>query len=190
MAQERVAFAETVARLDPRDLVFVDESGINTAMSRRYARAAAGQRAVGRVPAGHWRQLTVLGGLSLEGLIACMSIESATNKSVFVAFVREVLVPQLRVGQVVILDNLSPHKADEVRDLIEAAGCQLLLLPPYSPDLNPIEQTWSKLKTLLRSAAARTKQALEEALTAVIEQITAADARGWFAHCGYRLGLH
>lgn len=190
MAQERVTFRETVARLHPQDLVFVDESGINTAMSRRYARAATGHRALGRVPAGHWRQLTILGGLSLEGLIACMSIESATDKPVFVAFVREVLVPQLRAGQVVILDNLSPHKADEVRKLIEGAGCRLLLLPPYSPDLNPIEQTWSKLKTLLRSAAARTKKALEEALTAVIEQITPADAHGWFAHCGYRLGLH
>ena len=104
---------------------------------------------------------------------------------VFVAFTREVLMPELRPGQVVILDNLSPHKADEVRALIEAAGCRLLLLPPYSPDLNPIEQAWSKLKTLLRSAAARTKDALETALTQVIDTITAADARGWFGHCGY-----
>jgi transposase len=129
-------------------------------------------------------------GLLLEGLIACMSIESAADKPVVVAFVREGSGPQRRPGRVVILDNLSPHKADEVRELIEAAGCRLLLLPPYSPDLNPIEHAWSKLKTPLRSAAARTKQALDEAVTAVIEQITAADARGWFDHCGYRLALH
>jgi transposase len=186
VAQERAAFREEVSRIRLEDLVFVDESGINTAMTRLYGRAPEGERALGRAPAGRWRQLTILGGLSVQGLIACMSIEAATDTPVFVAFVREILVPALKPGQVVILDNLSPHKADEVRELIEGAGCRLRLLPPYSPDLNPIEQTWSKLKALLRSAAARTKEALEEALTAVIEQITAADARGWFAHCGYK----
>ena len=154
-------------------------------MTRRYARAPAGERAQGSVPAGHWTQLTILGGLSLQGLGACMSIQAATDTPVFVAFTRHVLVPELRPGQVVILDNLSPHKADEVRALIEAAGCRFLLLPPYSPDLNPIEQAWSKLKTLLRSAAARTKDALETALTQVIATITASDARGWFTHCGH-----
>lgn len=163
----------------------MDESGISTAMTRLYARSPVGERAHGSSPAGHWTQRTILGGLSLQGLIACMSIEAATDTPVFVAFTRPVLVPALRPGQVVILDNLSPHKADEVRALIEAAGCRLLLLPPYSPDLNPVEQAWSKLKTLLRSAAARTKAALEEALTAVIDEITAADAHGYFAHCGY-----
>lgn len=163
----------------------MDESGISTAMTRLSGRSPLGQRAHGACPAGHWTQLTLLGGLSLQGLVACMSIESATDTPVFVAFVREVLVPALRAGQVVILDNLSPHKADEVRELIEGAGCRLLLLPPYSPDLNPIEQAWSKLKTLLRSSAARTKETLETALTAVIDDITAADAQGYFAHCGY-----
>jgi len=175
----------------PREaLVFVDESGITTKLTPLYGRAPRGARALGRAPAGDWKQLTLLGALSLEGLIACMSIESATDTPVVEAFVREVLVPALRPGQVVILDNLAPHKATAVQQLIEAAGCRLLLLPPYSPDLNPIEQTWSKLKTLLRAAAARTKEALEEALTAVIEQITAADARGWFAHAGYLSALH
>jgi transposase len=174
-----------VAKLRLEDLVFVDESGITTAMTRRYGRAPAGERARGWVPGGHWTQLTILGGLSLEGLIACMSIQAATDLDVFRAFTREVLVPELRPGQVVILDNLSPHKAEEIRELIEEAGCQLLLLPPYSPDLMPIEQAWSKLKTLLRSAAARTKEALEDALTTVIHEITAADAQSWFAHCGY-----
>lgn len=177
-------------RLHAQDLVFVDESGINTAMTRRYARSLMGERALGRVPAGHWRQLTLLGGLSLEGLIACMSIEAATDTGVFLAFVREILVPALKPGQVVLLDNLSAHRAEAVRALIEGAGCRLLYLPPYSPEMNPIEQTWSKLKTLLRSAAARTREALEETLTAVIEEITAADSRGWFHNCGYHIALN
>ena len=174
-----------LAALDPSTLVFVDESGITTNLARPYGRAPAGERAVGRVPAGHWRQLTILGGLSAEGLCACMSIEAATSTEVFLAFVREVLLPELRPGQVVVLDNLSAHKAAEVEALIRSVGCRLLYLPPYSPDLNPIEPCWSKLKTLLRSVAARTKEALENALTAVIQEITAADARGWFRHCGY-----
>jgi len=154
-------------------------------MTRLYARAPAGERAVGSVPAGHWRQLTILGGLSLEGLVACMSIEAATDRDVFRAFVAHVLVPALKPGQIVVLDNLSSHKPPAVRESIEAAGCTLLYLPPYSPDLTPIEQAWSKLKALLRGAAARTKEALDDALAAVIDRLTAADAKGWFAHCGY-----
>ncbi|CAN5854584.1 hypothetical protein BH23GEM5_BH23GEM5_30300 [soil metagenome] len=135
--QARKAFREEVEKICVEDLVFVDESGISTAMTRLYGRSPAGERAYGSVPAGHWTQVTMLGGLSLQGMIACMSIQSATDTPVFAAFTREVLVPALRPGQVVILDNLSPHKADEVRALIEGAGCRLLLLPPYSPDLNP-----------------------------------------------------
>lgn len=185
MVQARGAFEAEVRPIRREDFVWVDETGIATNMVRLYARSRVGQRALGRVPAGHWRQLTLLGGLSLEGLVACMSIEAATDKEVFLAFVRQVLVPVLRPGQVVVLDNLSAHKAAEVREAIEAAGCRLLYLPPYSPELNPIELCWSKLKTLLRTAAARNKEALEAALATVIEQITAADARGWSAHCGY-----
>ena len=185
MVQARQHFWQEVAAIPWADLVFVDESGISTAITRLYGRSPVGERAHGSAPAGRWTQLTLLGGLSLQGLVACMSIPSATDTPVFVAFVRHVLVPALRPGQVVILDNLSPHKADEVRSLIEGAGCRLLLLPPYSPDLNPIEQAWSKLKTLLRSAAARTKEALEIALSALIDEITAADAHSYFTHCGY-----
>ena len=114
-----------------------------------------------------------------------MSIERATDTEVMVAFTEHVLVPVLRPGQLVVMDNLAPHKAPEVRSLIEAAGCRLRLLPPYSPDLNPIEQCWSKLKALLRGAAARTKEALDEALTAALDAITPEDARGWFGQCGY-----
>lgn len=152
---------------------------------RRYARAVGGQRAIGHVPAGHWTQLTILSALSLTGLGATMTVDAATDTDVFVAYVRQLLVPTLRPGQVVVLDNLGAHKAAVARRLIENAGCRLLFLPPYSPDFNPIEQAWSKLKTLLRGAAARTREVLEAALRTFLDQITAADARGWFAHAGY-----
>lgn len=167
------------------DLVFLDESGATTSLVRRYARAVGGQRAVGHVPAGHWTQLTILSALSLTGLGATMTVNAATDTAVFVAYVRHLLVPTLRPGQVVVLDNLSAHKAAAVRALIEAAGCRLLFLPPYSPDFNPIEQAWSKLKTLLRGAAARTRDVLEAALRTFLDQITASDAHGWFTHAGY-----
>lgn len=182
-ARER--FVQEAGQLRPEDVVFVDESGIATNMARRYGRAPVGQRAVGRVPAGHWRQLTVLGGLSAQGLQACMSIEAATDAAVFLAFVREVLCPTLRPGQTVVLDNLSAHKAEAVRLEIEAADCKLLFLPPYSPEFNPIELAWSKLKALLRAEAARTKEALEAALAKSLDAISETDARAWFAHCGY-----
>lgn len=167
-------------------MIFLDESGITTALVRRYARAQGGRRAFGRVPAGHWTQLTVLGALSLAGLGACMTVNAPTDRDVFLAYVRHLLVPTLRPGQVVVLDNLNAHKTTAVRGLIEGAGCRVLYLPPYSPEFNPIEQAWSKLKTLLRGAVARTRDALEAALKIFLDAITAADARGWFAHAGYR----
>ena len=158
---------------------------MTTALVRRYARADGGQRAIGRVPAGHWTQLTILSALSLAGLGATMTVNAATDGDVFHAYVRHVLVPTLRPGQVVVLDNLGAHKLAAVRALIEGAGCRLLFLPPYSPDFNPIEQAWSKLKALFRSAAARTREALEAALKTFLDQVTARDARGWFRHAGY-----
>ena len=166
-------------------MVFVDECGIATDMARRYGRAAGGQRARGAVPHGRWTRLTVLGGLTLAGLTACMSIEGAADTAVLVAFVEHVLVPTLTPGQVVVLDNLSVHRAARVRELVEQAGCTLRFLPPYSPDLNPIEPAWSKLKTLLRGVGARTTATLEQALAGVITAITPDDARGYFHHCGY-----
>jgi transposase len=141
--------------------------------------------AVGRVPAGHRRQLTILGGLSLDGLVACMWIEAGTDRDVFTAFVQHVIVSALRPAQAVLLDNLSAHKVATARTLIEAAGCTLLCLPLYSPNFNPIEQAWRTLKSLRRRAAARMKEALDDALSAVIERLTATDAQSWFADCGY-----
>jgi len=182
---ERAAFWEQIAKINPDELVFVDESGIATDMVRIYARAEDGKRAYGTVPNRHHRKLTLLGGLSTAGLIAMMAIEAATNRAVFLAFVCEVLVPELRPGQVVVLDNLSPHKAPAVRKAIEAAKCKVLYLPPYSPDFSPIEPCWGKLKTLLRGIGARTLDALEGALVSTMDRISVSDARSWFAHCGY-----
>lgn len=154
-------------------------------MVRRYGRAPGGQRARGAAPYGQWDRLTIFGGLSLAGLVACMSIPGAADTPAVVAFTEHVLVPVLRPGQLVVMDNLSPHKAPRVRELIERAGCRLLFLPPYSPDLNPIEPAWSKLKQLLRGVGARTTEALHAALATLVDAITAGDARGYFRHCGY-----
>lgn len=173
-----------------RDLVFIDESGVDTRLVRRYARAPRGERAVGDVPAGSYERLTIVGALAAEGLLAPMSSAAAMHTDLFLAYLKQVLIPELVVRKpsaVVILDNLKPHKVPAVRATLEAAGLRLLYLPPYSPDFSPIEPAWSKLKTLLRTAAARSLAALEAALTAALDAITTADIRGWFAHCGYAL---
>lgn len=190
MQQKRSEFREMIAGVDVRALVFVDESGIDTHMVRRYARAAPGERARGSVPFGSYKRLTILGGLAPEGLLGVMSIPAATDTPVFLAYLEQVLIPELvekKPGAIVVLDNLKPHLVPKVREKLHAAGLRLLYLPPYSPDFAPIEQAWSKLKTLLRTAAARTVEALESALAEVLDRITAEDARGWFQHCGYLL---
>ena len=161
---------------------------MTTDMSRTYARAPRGQRARGAAPAGRWRRLTVLGALAGDGVAAAMSIERATDTAVFTAFLDHVLIPALRgakPGAVVIMDNLSPHKAPAVRARLEAAGFELIYLPRYSPDLNPIAPMWAKLKAALRAAAARTVAALEAALADGLARITAKDARGFFRSRGH-----
>lgn len=155
-------------------------------MCRLWARAPLGQRALSRAPAGRYERLTLLGAISLEGLGALMTIPAFTNRAVFRAYVEEVLVPTWRPGQVVVLDNLPAHKYPEVEQAIQGAGCRLLFLPRYSPDYNPIEPCWSKLKNDLRSRAARTLESLQEAVSEAMHTITAQDARGWFAYAGYR----
>jgi len=129
----------------------------------------------------------MLGAMSLGGMVAAMTIESATDGDVFLAYLEQVLCPKLKPGDVVVMDNLSAHKVAGVRELIEARSAELLYLPPYSPDLNPIEQAWSKLKQLLRGAKARTTEALEQAIAQALATLTAANASAWFAHCGYGL---
>jgi transposase len=165
--------------------VFLDESGVTTEMTRRYGWAARPERVSEAVPAGHWRTLTVLAALTSAGVLASMSIESPTDGEVFLAFVEQVLAPRLEPGHVVILDNLGAHKVPGVRQLIEERGAQLLYLPPYSPDFNPIEQAWSKLKQRLRGVKARVLEQLEPAIADALSAITAHHARAFFRHCGY-----
>ena len=168
-------------------LKFIDESGLNIAMTRRYGRALRGQRVHDAVPKNLGRNLSILGALTWYGMDAVMTVEGAVDTEVFRAYVRHVLAPTLRKGDVVVMDNLSVHKAPDIERTIKQAGARLIYLPSYSPDWSPIEPCWSKLKTWLRSAKARTREALDLALTEAIGRITNGDARAWFAHCGYAL---
>jgi transposase len=183
----RQAWWELVSEIDPACLVFLDESGVTTEMTRRYGWGLRSERVREAIPAGHWRTLTVLAALTTQGVLASMSVESPTDGDVFLAFVEHVLAPQLQPGHLVILDNLAAHKVDGVRQLIEARSASVLYLPPYSPDFNPIEQAWSKLKQLLRGVKARLLDQLEPALARAITAITPQDALAFFQHCGYRI---
>jgi len=187
VAEARAVWRAELAGVDPHRLVFLDETGIDTRLTRAYGRAPRGRRVTGRVPWGSWERLTVTGALALEGVIAGMSIPAATGTAVFLAFVEQVLVPALqeRPGAIVVMDNLAAHKAEAVRSALDRAGLNRRYLPPYSPDLNPIEQAWSKLKARLRATGARSRGALEEALGPALAGITARDARGWFRLAGY-----
>jgi len=165
--------------------VFLDESGATTQMTRTYGRAPRGERVREATPQGHWKILTMVAALTTRGLEAPMTIAEPTDGDIFLAYIEQVLCPRLRPGQVVVMDNLSAHKVSGVRELIEARGARLLYLPPYSPDLNPIEQAWSKIKQVLRSLKARTAETLDHALAEALKTITAENAVAWFAHCGY-----
>ena len=167
--------------------MFLDESGASTQMTRNYGRAPRGDRVPEGTPNSHWSTLTMLAALTTQGLQAPMTIESPTDGDVFLAYLEQVLCPQLQPGQVVIMDNLSAHKVQGVREQIEARGARLIYLPAYSPDFNPIEQAWSKIKQSLRSAKARTLEALESAIAAALAAVTAENALAWFSHCGYGL---
>lgn len=183
--RKRSAFIETIRPVPAEDLIYLDESGVSTQMTRLYGRAEGGQRVHDTVPGGHWKMLTILGAMDHNGMLAAMTVEAATDREVFLAYLDQVLCPKLRAGHVVVMDNLSAHKVDGVRQRIEARGASLLYLPPYSPDLNPIEKAWSKLKTGLRAAGARTVQALEQAIENLLPAITQQDAQAWFhLRCG------
>lgn len=182
-------FATRLAGVALSDVVVVDESYATTQMTRLRGRGPRGVRVVGRVPQGHWKLLTILAAVTVHGVLAAATVDAATDAEVFMTFVRCALVPALRPGQVVVMDNLAAHKVAGVRRLIEAAGCRLVYLPPYSPDLSPIEQAWSKLKQAPRTTGARAVAALGEAIDAALATITAADCQGYFRHCGYTLHL-
>lgn len=182
----RFAYRLWSLTIDPRNLVFIDETGIHLGMTRLYGRATIGERLYDSdAPGNRGQNISLIGGMSIDGLIATLSIVGSVNTEVFLFYIQQVLIPQLWAGAIVLMDNLPVHHATVVREAIEAVGAKLVFLPPYSPDLSPIELCWSKLKQFLRSAKARTKEALAQALTDIINHHICADnALGWFARCG------
>ena len=184
----RAAWLLLVAgQIDARRLVFVDEMGSNAALSPLYAWSRRGERAFGSAPRNWGKNVTLLASITAEGLGPCLAVEGSTTREVFEAYLEHVLAPALRPGQVVVMDNLSSHKGGRVREIVERHGCELVYLPPYSPDFNPIEQAFSKVKGLMRKAEARTREALIEAMGWALSAVSARDARRFFDHCGYRL---
>ena len=174
-------------RFDVRRLVFVDESGTHIAMDRLRSRAPRGQRAYGKVPKNRGKNLTLIASMSLEGMGESMCLEGGTDAVAFEAYVEHFLAPSLSEGQVVVMDNLGAHQPTRIRELIEARGAELVFVPSYSPDLNPIEQAFSKIKNILRKLGARTHEALLETIAEALSKITPADAAGWLNHCGYQV---
>lgn len=156
-------------------------------MTRLRGRAPRGERLIAKVPHGHWKTTTLIAALGIEGMRCSAVVDGAVNGPLFEAFVEQVLVPELRPGDVVVMDNLSSHKSQRTRDLIEGAGAELRFLPPYSPDLNPIEMIFAKIKQLLRSLGCRTREALWEAMQTVLDAVTRIDATNCYRHCGYPL---
>jgi transposase len=183
----RCAWRTTVAGSIGADrFVFVDECSTNTSLRPLYAWSRRGERAPCSAPRNWGKNVTLLSSITLSGMGPSLAVEGATTRAVFEAYLEEALAPSLPSGQVVVMDNLSAHKGGRVRELVEGRGCELLYLPTYSPDLNPIEQAFSKLKGLLRGAEARSRAALIEAMGRALGTVTATDARGFFRHCGYR----
>jgi transposase len=172
----------------PERLVFFDESAVLTSMARRYGRSPRGQRAYAKVPFGNWKRLSVLSAIGVEGFLATMSVEAATNGDTFAAYLEQVLLPVLRERKpdaVLVMDNLRPHKTPEVQAVLDGSGFPYRYLPSYSPDLSPIEPGWAKVKSYLRRVAARTVETLQQALAPALDTITAQDAAAFFRHCGY-----
>ncbi len=183
----RAAWRTLVAgRVHAERLVFVDEMWANVSLSPLYAWSRRGERAVGSAPRNWGKNVTLLASITAEGIGPCLAVEGSTTRGVFEAYLERGLAPSLRPGQVVVMDNLSAHKGGRVRQIVEGAGCELAYLPPYSPDLNPIEEAFSKIKGLMRRAEARTREALVEAMGRALGAVTARDARGFFGHRGYR----
>ena len=184
----RAAWRVTVAReFATERLVFVDELGTNTSLHQLYAWSPRGERARCSVPRNRGPNTTLLASMTAEGMGPCLAVQGATTRIVFEAYIEKVLLPSLRHGQVVVMDNLSAHKSERIRELLESAGCELLYLPPYSsPDFSPLEEAFSKVKGLLRKAQARSREALVEAMGKALDAVTIRDARRFFEHCGYR----
>lgn len=183
--EARAIWRKQAKALDAKQLVFLDECGSHIALTPLYARSLKGERAYGTVPRNRRANVTLLASLSLQGMGEALILEGSADSHVFELYIEQVLSPSLEPGQIVVMDNVSIHTGEKVRQAIEARGCYILFLPSYSPDLSPIEEAFSKLKAFLRRARARTHEALQEAIAQAITTITAHDAQGWFGHCGY-----
>jgi transposase len=182
---QRIWWQVEMLGIDPRRLVFIDETGANTKMSRRYGRARRGQRVVAKEPFGHWKTTTFVAALRHDGLTAPTVLDGPMNGETFLAYVRQQLVPTLRLGDIVVMDNLASHKKAGVRKAIESAGAQVVYLPPYSPDFNPIELVFAKLKGLLRSAAERTVSGLWDRIGKLLDHFSHEECLHYYRHCGY-----
>jgi transposase len=178
------------AVVEPERLIFVDECGTHTSLAPIYGYAPRGERLRLRVPRRRGKNTTLLASMTLEGMGPTLAVEGATTAAVFEAYVEKVLAPSLKGGQIVVMDNLGAHRPKRIRELIKERGCELLYLPSYSPDYNPIEGAFAKIKNLLRDAAARTKEALVRAMGVALSTISTQDARGFFEHAGYRSSAH
>jgi len=185
VAQARAAWIEGQAALDPAKLVFIDETGTTTNMTRLRGRGRRGARVIGRAPWGHWKTMTFVAGLRYDAVTAPFVIDRAMTGAIFVEYVRQCLAPTLKPGDIVVMDNLPAHKRDEIRDIITAAGAELRYLPPYSPDLNPIEQAFAKLKAHLRKAQERSIDALWQRIGKLLDLFTPAECTNFFANAGY-----
>lgn len=185
MARDRRRWRAWQRYMDPARFVFLDETGASTNMVRRCGWAPRGERLIGAAPHGHWRTTTFVAGLRAGGIVAPLALDGPMTGGAFRAYVERMLAPSLSPGDVVVMDNLAAHKVAGVREAVQAAGATVLHLPPYSPDLNPIEQFFAKLKTLLRKAAARTKDALWDAIAEALGNCPEAECRNYLAHCGY-----
>ena len=187
MKLKREEWNKEMKQYDVRNLIFIDESGFQDNMTRLYGRIIGGERLNESAPGGTWNTTTMISSISFDGSLAAMTIRGATDAEVFKTYVSKILCPTLRENNIVIMDNLRAHKVIGIRELIEDTGAILLYLPPYSPDFNPIEKMWSKIKSILRKMKARSKEDINAALTAAFKEITSSDARGWFESCGYGL---
>jgi transposase len=185
VAHARTQWRREQPSLDPAKLVFLDETGTSTKMARLRGRAKRGRRVIGRVPWGHWKTVTFLGGLRQDGVTAPFVIDRAMNGPIFLAYLRQCLVPTLRPGDIVVMDNLPAHKMAQVREIIDAAGAELRYLPPYSPDLNPIEQAFAKLKAHLRKAKERSVPALYDRIGDILSRFAQTECRNYFRNSGY-----